>query len=73
VGGYFDGATNHAFTYQKRKFQILQVPGANDSTATAINNKGQIVGAYKTPGTMNTGFIATPVQWSYGLTNQLHA
>lgn len=61
VGGYFNGATVHAFTYQSGKFQILQVPGGN-SSATAINNKGQIVGGYTVSGSENMGFIATPVQ-----------
>jgi uncharacterized membrane protein len=50
VGSYFDGVTDQAFVYQGGSFRYLQVPGANDSTAGAINNKGQIVGAYTTPG-----------------------
>jgi hypothetical protein len=48
--------------YQGGTFRYLQVPGANDSTAGAINNKGQIVGAYTTPGSQYIGYIATPVQ-----------
>src|ERR1035441_164584 len=61
VGGYFNGATDRGFVYQKGKFQIVQPPGANDSSISSINNKGQLVGAYTTPGTMYVGFIATPV------------
>ena len=62
VGSYFDDATDQAFVYQGGSFRYLQVPGANDSTAGAINNKGQIVGAYTTPGSQYIGYIATPVQ-----------
>jgi uncharacterized membrane protein len=46
VGSYFDGVTDQAFVYQGGSFRYLQVPGANDSTAGAINNKGQIVGGH---------------------------
>ena len=61
VGGYFNGVTDRGFVYQKGKFQIVQPPGANDSSITAINNKGQLAGSYTTPGSMYIGFIATPV------------
>ena len=60
VGGYFNGVTNRGFVYQKGKFQIVLPPGANDGSISSINNKGQVAGAYTTPGTMYVGFIATP-------------
>jgi uncharacterized membrane protein len=62
VGGYFDGVSNRGFVYQNGKVQIVEPPGANDSSIAAINNKGQVAGAYTTPGSMYMGFIATPVQ-----------
>jgi hypothetical protein len=61
VGGYFNGVTVHGFVYQKGKFQIVEPPGANDSSISAINNNGLLVGSYTTPGSMYMAFIATPV------------
>jgi hypothetical protein len=62
VGGYFNGVTVRGFVYHGGKFQIVEPRGANDSSIAAINNKGQLVGAYTIPGgTGNMGFIATPV------------
>jgi hypothetical protein len=61
VGGYFNGVTIRGFVYQKGKFQIVEPPGANDSSIAAINNTGQLVGSYTTPGSSYIGYIATPV------------
>jgi uncharacterized membrane protein len=57
IGGTFSG-----FIYSNGTFQTINVPGANDSAATGINNAGQIVlngglGAF-----LYTNGVFTPIQ-----------
>jgi hypothetical protein len=62
VGTYINGSTVRGFVYQKGIFRIVEPPGANGSSISAIDNKGQLVGHYTVPGSTSMGFIATPVR-----------
>jgi uncharacterized membrane protein len=46
VGGYFDGATNHGFTFDGSTYTQVDFPGTAGNFANTINNEGQIVGEY---------------------------
>ena len=46
VGAYFDGATNHGWVWNGKKYTTLDVPGATSTIATAINDHGEILLGY---------------------------
>jgi uncharacterized membrane protein len=57
VGVYGDGITNHGFLLSNGVFTTLDYPGATDTVALGINDKGQIVGTYDG---FSYGFLAHP-------------
>jgi uncharacterized membrane protein len=62
VGDYTDAdGLIHGFLWDKGRFTTIDVPGAGGTTATDINNRGQIVGEYgEDPGNAPTalhGFL----------------
>ena len=47
MGEYIDaGGRFHGFLWDKGRFTTIDVPGADATTVTDINDRGQIVGAY---------------------------
>ena len=62
VGTYFDGATLHALMWVGGKFFIADVPGTPYNELHAINDRGDITGAYGTDpsGQVLRGFVAFP-------------
>jgi uncharacterized membrane protein len=59
VGRYFDSAGHsHGYMRSKGVFSAIDVPfsGASDTDARGVNNAGDIVGQYATPGTAH-GFL----------------
>lgn len=59
VGKYNDGTTatgpgasEHGFLRDRRgRFTRIDLPGAKATAVTSLNDRGQIVGAYRTPPT----------------------
>ncbi|HTT53738.1 MAG TPA: hypothetical protein VMH35_20270 [Streptosporangiaceae bacterium] len=62
--GFFNGAkgNSHAFEYSIRGgwFRRLHIPGAMSSTASGINNRGDIVGFLTNQRGKTEGFLRTP-------------
>ncbi len=58
VGRFVDGNT-HGFLLSGGSFTTINVPGATETQALAINDSGQIVGAFR-DSTGFHGFLATP-------------
>lgn len=62
--GFFNGAKgdSHAFEYSIRGgwFRRLHIPGAMSSTASGINNRGEIVGFFTNKKGAVQGFLITP-------------
>ena len=59
ITGYYrdvDGIL-HAFVYADAAFTTLDFPGASDTTAFGINDKGEVVGTYNE---FSRGFVAIP-------------
>jgi hypothetical protein len=54
-----NGAT-HGFLLSGGNFSTIDFPGAAFTQAIGINDHGQVVGEYRSPG-VDAGFLATPV------------
>jgi len=57
VGSLFDSAGTHGFLYSRGVLTLIDVPDVYASVAADINNRGQVVGYYRTtPGATNPFF-----------------
>ncbi len=57
VGGYWDGTRAHGFLLSGGVYTTLDPPGSTSTTATSINNSGEIVGWYAAASDVWHGWI----------------